>query len=67
MPFKSDQQRKLFYAAAAGKSDKISPKVAKSFIQDANQSSGEKDEDVLQKPKKAPRWTKLKTYITESK
>ena len=33
MPFKSDSQRKLFYAAAAGKSDKIKPEVAKEFIE----------------------------------
>lgn len=32
MPFQSEKQRRLMYAAAAGKSDKISPAVAQKFI-----------------------------------
>jgi hypothetical protein len=39
MPFKSESQRRLFYAAAAGKARKgPSPAVAKKFIADAGQS-----------------------------
>lgn len=33
MPIKSKAQQRLMYAAAAGKSDKVSPKVAKDFIE----------------------------------
>jgi hypothetical protein len=32
MPFKSAKQRRLMYAAAAGKSTKVSKKAAKKFI-----------------------------------
>ena len=42
MPFKSDKQRRLFYAAAEGKSDKVSPTVAKKFIQDSGDPLPEK-------------------------
>lgn len=39
MPFKSEQQRKLFYAAAAGKVKSISPRVAKKFIKDSGRQT----------------------------
>jgi len=39
MPFKSEQQRRLFYAAAAGKVKGIKPKVAKKFIKDSGKQT----------------------------
>ena len=34
-PMKSEAQRRLMYAAAAGKSTKVKPAVAKKFIRDS--------------------------------
>lgn len=38
MPFKSDAQRRLMYAAAEGKSDQVPAKVAQKFIADSGQT-----------------------------
>ena len=35
MPFKSEKQRRLFYAAAAGKVEDIPPAVGKKYIADS--------------------------------
>lgn len=35
MPFASDAQKRLMFAAAAGKSDKVPKKVAKKYIADS--------------------------------
>lgn len=35
MPFKSEKQRRLMYAAAAGKVKDVSPAVAKRYIADS--------------------------------
>lgn len=51
MPFRSKSQAHLMYAAAAGKSDKVSPEVAKEYI---NASHGMKFKKLRERlhPKK---------------
>lgn len=46
MPFKSKSQARLMYAAAEGKSDKVSPEVAKEYI---NKSKGMKFKRLKEK------------------
>ena len=59
MPFKSDAQRRLFYAAAGKKAGigDLAQSTAKKFIKDA---SKEKSKDL---PEKVGRFNNLKNYL----
>lgn len=53
MPFKSEAQRRLFYAAASGHArGGPSPEVAKKFIADSGHQSGSLPEHVTTSMKK---------------
>lgn len=51
MPFRSKSQQRLMYAAAAGKSDKVSPEVAKKYISESKGVNFKRLKEKLSKKK----------------